>query len=60
MMSAIRDSIGELFPKKGIVPLDRYEESLNALEQMKEQVIKEYATNETEEAIWRKEWPFET
>jgi len=60
MMSAIRESIGELFPEKGIVSLHQYDESLNALEQMKEQVIEQYAKNEQEAGIWRKEWPFGT
>jgi hypothetical protein len=58
IMTAIRDSIGELFPEKGLVALDRYDESLNALEQMKEQIIEDYAKNEQEAEIWRKEWPF--
>jgi len=48
IVTAIRDSIGELFPEKGLGALDRYDASLNALEQMKEQVVEEYAKNEQE------------
>lgn len=59
-MYSIRESIGELFPKQGIVRADHYEEALDALEQMKDQVIEEFASNEQEKEVWRKEWPFGT
>ncbi|KAI9732696.1 MAG: hypothetical protein M1818_007430 [Claussenomyces sp. TS43310] len=51
-------SIGELFPEPGIVSADRYEEALDALEQMKDQVIEEFASSEQEREVWLKEWPF--
>ena len=59
-MRSIKESIGELFPEQGIVRTDDYEEALDALEQMKEQVIDEFASNEQEREVWRKEWPFGT
>ncbi len=59
-MRSIRKSIGELFPEQGIVKADQYEEALDALEQMKDQVIEEFASNEQEREVWRKEWPFGT
>jgi len=59
-MRSIRESIGELFPEQGIVKADQYEEALDALEQMKDQVIEEFASNEQEREVWRKEWPFGT
>ena len=51
LMSSIRDSIGELFPEKGIVAPHQYDESLDTLEQMKEQIIKQYANSEEEAAV---------
>jgi hypothetical protein len=57
-MRSIRESISELFPEQGIVRVDQYEEALDALEQMKDQVIEEFASNEQEREVWRKEWPF--
>ncbi|CAD6444630.1 2ed82085-079b-4320-9d3d-b72f241ee540-CDS [Sclerotinia trifoliorum] len=45
-LSSIKESIGELFPEQGIVRPDRYEEALDALEQMRHQVIKEFTTSE--------------
>ncbi|PVH69760.1 hypothetical protein DL98DRAFT_438347 [Cadophora sp. DSE1049] len=59
-MRSIRESIGELFPEQGIVRSDQYEDALDALEQMKCQVIEEFASNEQEREVWRKEWPFGT
>ena len=59
-MRSIRESLSELFPEQGIVRADLYDEALDALEQMKVQVIEEFASNEQERDVWRKEWPFGT
>ncbi|TVY87186.1 Altered inheritance of mitochondria protein, mitochondrial [Lachnellula willkommii] len=59
-MRSIRESIGELFPEQGIVKADNYEEALDALEQMKDQVVEEFASSEQEKETWLKEWPFGT
>ncbi|KAH6716130.1 hypothetical protein BKA61DRAFT_631600 [Leptodontidium sp. MPI-SDFR-AT-0119] len=59
-MRAIRESIGELFPEQGIVRTELYDDALDALEQMKQQVIGEFAQTEQDREIWRKEWPFGT
>jgi len=57
-MRSIRESLGELFPEQGIVKLDDYEETLDALSQMKDQVISAFATDATEREAWEKAWPF--
>jgi hypothetical protein len=59
-MRVIRENIGELFPEQGIVRLDRYEEALDALGQMKDQVIETFAKTEHEREVWQKVWPFGT
>lgn len=59
-MRSIRESISELFPEQGIARPDQYEEALDALEQIKDQVIGGFASNEQEREVWRKEWPFGT
>ncbi|KAF4622709.1 hypothetical protein G7Y89_g14318 [Cudoniella acicularis] len=59
-MRAIKESIGELFPEQGIVRTELYEEALDALKQMKVQVIEEFAKNDEEREIWRRKWPFGT
>lgn len=60
LMSGIRYSIGKLFPEQGITRPDQYEETLDALEQMKDQIIQQYTSNEEEREQWRKVWPFGT
>jgi hypothetical protein len=57
-MRSIKESMGELFPEQGIVKLFQYEETLNALEQIKDQVIENFANTEHEKEEWQKVWPF--
>jgi hypothetical protein len=57
-MSSIKVGIGELFPVQGIVRPDKYEEALDALDQMRDQVIETFAKNEQERETWLKMWPF--
>jgi hypothetical protein len=59
-MRLIRENMDELFPEQGIVTPDQYEETLDALAQMKDQVIKEFASDEHEREVWQKMWPFGT
>jgi hypothetical protein len=59
-MHAIRQEIRELLPEQGIVRHEIYEEALEALRQMKEQVIDEFAKSEHERKVWEEVWPFGT
>lgn len=60
LMCSVRDSIGkDLFPEKGMVNVDRYDEAKNALQQMKDQVIDLYARDEHERQLWEENWPFD-
>ncbi|KAF1837384.1 hypothetical protein BDW02DRAFT_586650 [Decorospora gaudefroyi] len=59
-MRAIQDSLGPLFPEQGVVGLEQYDEALDALSQMKEQVISTFATTAAERDAWEKAWPFGT
>ncbi|KAI8941675.1 hypothetical protein NX059_002887 [Plenodomus lindquistii] len=47
-MQAIREDLGELFPNQGLVRDDQYDEAVDALAQMKDLVIAEYAKTESE------------
>ena len=58
-MRGVRDSLGELFPERGIVRNDQYEEARDALRQIREQVIDTYTKDEKEKDIWREGWPFD-
>lgn len=59
-MRAIRGELGEFSIEKGIVTPEQYEEALDALRQMKEQVIDTFATSEEDRETWEQSWPFGT
>ncbi|KAF2463766.1 uncharacterized protein BDR25DRAFT_244807 [Lindgomyces ingoldianus] len=59
-MRSIWENIGGLFPEQGIVRSDQYKETLNTLAQMKDKVIKKFASTEQERDVWQKMWPFGT
>ena len=58
-MRNVQESLGELFPERGIVRNDQYEETRDALRQIREQVIETYASDESDREIWREGWPFD-
>lgn len=58
-MRSIRESMGDLFPEQGIVRADQYDEALDALRQIKDQVIQEFARTEQDTETWQRVWPFE-
>ncbi|KAK6000893.1 hypothetical protein QM012_002976 [Aureobasidium pullulans] len=57
-MQSIKHALGDLFPEKGVVRPDQYDEAINALEQMKEQIIEIFATSEGDKEVWEEMWPF--
>jgi hypothetical protein len=59
-MRGVQKAIGDLAPQQGLVKTESYDEALDALQQMRDQVIEQYAMNEDEAEIWRKAWPFGT
>lgn len=59
VMGGVRDTLGELFPERGLVRAEQYEETKDALRQVKEQVIEMYARDEREKELWQEHWPFD-
>ncbi|KAF2228287.1 phosphotransferase enzyme family protein [Elsinoe ampelina] len=59
VMSDVRAVIPELYPGKGIVRHEDYEASLEALEDLKGQIINDFAASEEERQMWISLWPFE-
>lgn len=57
LMRGIQDALGELYPEQGIVRLEQYAETLDALGQMREKVIEHLELDEQEKEIGRAEWP---
>lgn len=58
-MNAVQKTLGGLFPELGAVRPERYDETKDALRQIKPQVIEDFAKNEQEEDAWEKAWPFD-
>lgn len=59
-MSGIREALGELYPEDGVLSSPQeYDEVKEALRQMKEQIIEQYANNDEERAEWEKSWPWD-
>lgn len=58
-MREVQETLGELFPERGIVREEQYEEARDALRQIKEQVLETFARDESDRGIWREVWPFD-
>lgn len=58
-MTMIQDTIGDLFPERGCVRSEQYDEAKDALRQCKEQIIDMFASTEAERAAWEESWPFD-
>jgi hypothetical protein len=58
-MSMIKDTIGDLFPDRGVVRAEQYKRAKNALAQCKEQIFDMYARSDADRAAWDASWPFD-
>jgi hypothetical protein len=58
-MNMIQDTIGSLFPDRGCVRTEQYDEAKDALRQCKEQIIDMFAKTESDRAAWEQSWPFD-
>lgn len=59
LMEGVQGAMGELFPLHGQVSHDRYDETKEALREIKEQVIGRFAQTEQDRMEWQKAWPFD-
>jgi len=57
LLQAVRVSMGELFPERGMVRHEQYDEAKDALRQLNEQMIGQYARNEEEIKMLEDVWP---
>lgn len=58
-MAGVQETLGNLFPERGCVRPEQYDEAKDALRQCKEQIIDLFANTEAERAAWRDLWPFD-
>jgi hypothetical protein len=59
-MSVIKQALGSLFPEKGVVRLDEYEDAKAALGTVKKQVVEDFSRSAEDRRVWEKVWPFDT
>ncbi|PWY77778.1 phosphotransferase enzyme family protein [Aspergillus eucalypticola CBS 122712] len=59
LMRGVKESLDELWPEKGIVPPERYDEVRELLKHAKTDLIHQLATSEEEKIGWEKAWPFD-
>ena len=60
LIDSVRDSIGrDLFPVRGLVRVDQYDEAKDALRQIKDQVLDMCAHDEQERKLWEENWLFD-
>lgn len=59
LMQNLRQSLGELWPDKGIVRPEQYDETKRLLKQANAELFDRLAHSETERAEWEESWPFD-
>lgn len=59
VMQSVLDAMGDIAPRHGVVSHGNYEEVKCALQQLKEQIMEQYAQTEEEKARWEEAWPFD-
>lgn len=57
-MEALYRSMGDLWPEKGLVRHEQYEDAIESLAQLREQIIAHYAQNAEQVRLWHQSWPF--
>ena len=58
LMWNLRQSLGELWPEKGVVRPDQYDQVKGLLRQAKLEMIDQLTHSEVERIAWEKYWPY--
>ena len=58
-MSSIQEALGDLFPERGCVRPEQYDEVKDALRQCKDQIIDQFALTDADRSTWEDAWPFD-
>ena len=59
LMQTLRQSLGELWPEKGVVRPDQYDQVKRLLRQAKIEIIDQLAHSGEERVAWEKSWPYD-
>ena len=59
LLTAIKKEMGELWPDKGLIAHEQYDECKSALNGMKAQLIEQLAETDEDRAEYERCWPFD-
>ena len=59
LVAAVKEIMGDLWPDKGFVEHERYDDCKAALNEVKGQVLEQLAETDKEKAEYKRYWPFE-
>jgi hypothetical protein len=59
LMTEIKEQMGDLWPDKGLIEHERYEDCKAALDEVKCQILEQLAETDEEKAEYERYWPFE-
>jgi hypothetical protein len=59
LVAQVKEIMGDLWPDKGFINHERYDECEAALKEVKERLIEQLAENEEERAEYERNWPFD-
>lgn len=59
LVAEVQEALGDLWPDKGFIEHERYDECKAALDKVKSQILDELAETEEEKDEYRRHWPFD-
>lgn len=59
VMDVIKEGVGDLFPEKGLVRLEQYDEAKRQLHSIKAQVLDDFAQSSHDRQVFAEAWPFD-
>lgn len=59
LVAEVKERIGDLWPDKGFVEHERYDDCRAALQGVKGQILEQLAETDEEKAEYERHWPFD-
>ncbi|GKZ28816.1 hypothetical protein AbraIFM66950_000613 [Aspergillus brasiliensis] len=59
LVAGVKEQLGDLWPDKGLIEHERYDECRAALDEVRDQVVEQLAESEEEREEYRRWWPFD-
>lgn len=59
LVTEVKETLGDLWPDKGFIEHERYDECKAALHEVKGQILEQLAETDEERAEYERHWPFE-